>query len=276
MALALAVHASGRRRVLTFRGAYHGSVLSFGGGPSPVNVPHEFVLGDYNDVEGTRALIRAGGLAAVLVEPMLGSGGCIPATHEFLRMLREETAAAQTLLIFDEVMTSRLSPVGVQQLEGITPDLTTVGKYLAGGMSFGAFGGRHDLMATFDPSSPAPLVHPGTFNNNVLSMSAGIAGLTEVLTDDALIALNARGDRLRDRLNAAIPGAGPFTVTGRGSLMTIHHPDPQAKALIFFEFIAAGLWMARRGMITLSLPITDAHCDALVAAFTTTVEEHFR
>ncbi len=188
-------------------------------------------------------------------------------------MLRDETAAAGSLLIFDEVMTSRLSPGGVQQLEGVTPDLMTVGKYLAGGMSFGAFGGRHDLMANFDPSSPAPLVHPGTFNNNVLSMSAGIAGLTEVLTDDALIALNARGDRLRDRLNGI---AGPFTVTGRGSLMTIHHPDPRAKELLFFEFVAAGLWTARRGMITVSLPITDEHCDALAAAFTTTVEEHFR
>src|SRR5205814_9677270 len=141
-ALALAVYVNRRRPILSFRGEYHGSVLSFGDGPSPVNVPHEFVVGDYNDVEGTRALIRRTPLAAVLVEPMLGSGGCIPGTSDFLRMLREETAATGALLIFDEVMTSRLSPGGVQLLEGITPDLTTVGKYLAGGMSLGAFGGR--------------------------------------------------------------------------------------------------------------------------------------
>jgi glutamate-1-semialdehyde 2,1-aminomutase len=272
MALALAVHVTGRRPILVFRGGYHGSVLSFGDGPSPMNVPHEFVIGAYNDVEGTRASLRDTPYAAVLVEPMLGSGGCIPGTTEFLRMLREETSATGALLIFDEVMTSRLSPGGVQLLEGITPDLTTVGKYLAGGMSFGAFGGRHDLMAHFDPSSPSPLVHPGTFNNNVLSMSAGIAGLTQVLTDERLVALNTRGDALRQRLNEV---AGPFTVTGRGSLMTIHHPDPAAKELVFFELVARGLWLARRGMITVSLPIADEHCDALVDAFAAIVEEHF-
>ena len=272
MALALAVHVTGRRPILVFRGGYHGSVLSFGSGPSPMNVPHEFVVGAYNDVEGTRAVIRGTPFAAALVEPMLGSGGCIPATTEFLRMLREETAATGALLIFDEVMTSRLSSGGVQQLEGITPDLTTVGKYLAGGMSFGAFGGRHDLMANFDPSSPNPLVHPGTFNNNVLSMSAGIAGLTQVLTDERLAALNERGDALRQRLNEV---AGPFTVTGRGSLMTFHHPDPAAQELMFFELVGRGLWLARRGMITVSLPITDEHCDDLVTAFGAIIEEHF-
>jgi glutamate-1-semialdehyde 2,1-aminomutase len=272
MALALAVHVTGRRPILAFRGGYHGSVLSFGAGSSPMNVPHEFVVGDYNDVEGTRALIRGTPFAAVLVEPMLGSGGCIPATAGFLRMLREETAATGALLIFDEVMTSRLSPGGVQQLEGITPDLMTVGKYLAGGLSFGAFGGRHDLMTNFDPAGPHQLVHPGTFNNNVLSMSAGIAALTHVLTDERLIALNARGDRLRERLNAV---GGPFTVTGRGSLMTYHHPDPAAQELMFFELVGRGIWLARRGMMTVSLPITDAHCDALVAAFGAIVEENF-
>ena len=75
----------------------------------------------------------------------------------------------------------------------------TVGKYLAGGMSFGAFGGRRELMAAYDPTRPGALFHAGTFNNNVLSMSAGIAGLTQVLTDEALADLNARGDRLARR-----------------------------------------------------------------------------
>ena len=114
MALALAVHASGRPEVLVFRGAYHGGVLSFGDKGSAVNVPHRFVLGDYDDVAGTRELIRAhaGRLGAVLVEPMLGSGGCVPASSEFLRMLRDEATAAGAVLIFDEVMTSRLRAAG--------------------------------------------------------------------------------------------------------------------------------------------------------------------
>ena len=119
-------------------------VLTFGDGPSPVTVPHEWVLADYDDVDGARALIAEHGseLAAVLVEPMLGAGGCVPAHPEFLQALRAESAAVGALLVFDEVMTSRLGPHGLQELVGVTPDLTTLGKYLGGGLSFGAFGGQ--------------------------------------------------------------------------------------------------------------------------------------
>ena len=285
MALALALHHTGRREALVFRGAYHGGVLAFGSGaPSPVTVPHAWVLGDYDDVDGTRALIRARGgrLAAILVEPMLGSGGCIPASPAFLAMLREEATAAGALLIFDEVMTSRLGP------HGVTPDLMTLGKYLAGGMSFGAFGGRAELMAAYDPTRPGALFHAGTFNNNVVSMSAGIAGLSQVLTPDALTQLHARGDRLREALNAAAAELeAPVHVSGRGSLMTIH-PGPRAynaaepvderreqlKRLLFFELLDAGYWIASRGMIALSLPVTDEHCAGFVAAFRAVLDRH--
>lgn len=259
MALALALHHTGRSEVLVFRGGYHGGVLAFGGGePSPVTVPHRWVLGDYDDVEGTRQLIREHELGAILVEPMLGSGGCIPASSAFLDMLREEATNAGTVLIFDEIMTSRLSPGGVSALEGITPDLMTVGKYLAGGMSFGAFGGKRELMANYDPTRPSALFHAGTFNNNVISMSAGIAGLT-VLTDAALADLNARGDRLRAELSNHIP------TTGRGSLMTMHPGDDTLKQLLFFELLDAGHWIASRGMIALSLAITDEDCERFAA-----------
>jgi glutamate-1-semialdehyde 2,1-aminomutase len=223
MALALAVATTGRQRILVFRGGYHGGVLTFGDGPSPVTVPHAWVLADYDDVDGTRELIREHGseLAAVLVEPMLGSGGCVPASDEFLAMLRAETTACGALLVFDEVMTSRLAPGGLQSVVGVTPDLTTLGKYLGGGLSFGAFGGRADLMAAYDPARPGALFHAGTFNNNVLTMSAGIAGLEQVLTDDVLGAVNDRGDRLRALLVEVAAPAG-LHVSGRGSLMTIH------------------------------------------------------
>jgi glutamate-1-semialdehyde 2,1-aminomutase len=281
MALALAVAVTGRRRVLVFRGGYHGGVLTFGDGPSPVTVPHEWVLADYDDAEGARDAIRAAGrdLAAVLVEPMLGAGGCIPASPEFLAVLREETTAAGAVLIFDEVMTSRLAPGGLQSVLDVTPDLTTLGKYLGGGLSFGAFGGRAELMAAFDPTRPGALFHAGTFNNNVLTMAAGIAGLSQVLTDDALDATNARGDRLRESLDALAAPAG-LHVSGRGSMLTIHparHPivastpptEEQAaiKELLFFALVNRGFWLARRGMLTVSLPTTDAMCAGLVTAF---------
>ena len=133
---------------------------------------------------------------------MIGSGGCIAAEPAFLAMLREETQRVGALLILDEVMTSRLAPGGLQSVRGIRPDLTTFGKYIGGGMSFGAFGGRGDIMDLFDPRRPDALPHAGTFNNNVLTMNAGLAGLTEIYTPEAARALNARGDALRERLNA--------------------------------------------------------------------------
>ena len=281
MAIALAVAVTERRKILVFRGGYHGGVLTFGERPSPVTVPHEWVLADYDDVEGTRSVIREHGphLAAVLVEPMLGAGGCVPAGQEFLEMLRTETAACGALLVFDEVMTSRLAPGGLQSLVGVTPDLSTLGKYLGGGLSFGAFGGRADLMAAYDPTRPGALFHAGTFNNNVLTLSAGIAGLEQVLDDATLTAVNDRGDRLRDALDAVARPAG-LHVSGCGSLMALHpapHPilasapltDTQAalKELLFFGLVNRGFWLARRGMMTVSIPTTDAMCDALVATF---------
>jgi len=280
MALALALHHTGRREVLVFKGAYHGGVLAFGSGePSPVTVPHAWVLGDYDDVEGTRALIRERRLAAILLEPMLGSGGCIEASDAFLAMLREEATAAGTVLVFDEVMTSRLPR------RAVVPDLMTVGKYLAGGMSFGAFGGRAELMSHYDPGRPGALFHAGTFNNNVVSLSAGIAGLRDVLTDEALAGLNARGDRLRDALNRASEGL--LHVSGSGSLMTIH-PGPRAynaseppdarrelvKRLVFFELLDRGHWVATRLMLALSLPLTDAQCDEFAGALAAIVARH--
>lgn len=281
MALALAVATTGRRKVLAFRGGYHGGVLTFGEEPSPVTVPHEWLLADYDDVAGTRELVRAHAreLAAVLVEPMLGSGGCVPAGVGLLEMLREETTAAGAVLVFDEVMTSRLAPGGLQSLVRVTPDLTTLGKYLGGGLSFGAFGGRADLMAAYDPTRPGALFHAGTFNNNVLTMSAGIAGLEQVLTDEVLVEVNERGDRLRRALDDLARPAG-LHVSGLGSLMTVHpaaHPviastpltDAQAtvKELVFFALVNRGFWLARRGMVTVSIPTTDELCGDLVAAF---------
>lgn len=288
MALALAIALTGRRKILAFRGGYHGGVMTFGQTPSPVTVPHEWVLGDYNDVDGTRARIRDHGpeLAAVLVEPMLGAGGCVPASQEFLVMLREESTAAGAVLVFDEVMTSRLSYGGLQAATRVIPDLTTLGKYLGGGLTFGAFGGRADLMAAYDPTRPGALFHAGTFNNNVLTMSAGIAGLEQVLDERALIEVNARGERLRLALDEVAETAG-MHVSGRGSLMTVHPAraptiastpltDNQAAArsLVFFGLVERGFWLARRGMLSVSLPITDAMCHDLVAAFADVLETH--
>jgi len=281
MALATAVAATGRKKVLVFRGGYHGAVFTFAAGGSPINVPHEFIVGRYNDAAAAAALIagHAQDLAAVIVEPMQGGGGCIPAEPDFLGTLRAAASEAGAVLIFDEVMTSRLGPHGLGARFGIRPDLTTFGKYIGGGMSFGAFGGRAALLDLYDPRRPDALPHAGTFNNNILTMSAGLAGLTEVYTPEAAEALSEQGEALRKRFNALCRrSAVPLQFTGIGSMMTAHFTaapirspedaggaDPRLKELFFFDLLAAGIWIARRGMINLSLPIGDAGCDRLVA-----------
>lgn len=290
MAIAVAKAFTQRSRVLVFKGAYHGGVLTFAGGASPVNVPHDFLIGRYNDAAGAVSQIQAhaGEIAAVLVEPMQGAGGCIPADPAFLKALRQATVNAGALLIFDEVMTSRLGPNGRQGQLGIAPDLTTLGKYIGGGMSFGAFGGRADVMALFDPRRPGALAHAGTFNNNVLTMSAGIAGLRDIYTAEAALALNALGDGMRERLNAVCRAQGvALQFTGLGSLMNLQatarpiariddtsEGDPRIKDLFFFHMLEAGIYVARRGFTVLSLPIRASHVDQYVQAFEAFVQRY--
>jgi glutamate-1-semialdehyde 2,1-aminomutase len=168
LALSLARVATGKPAIMVFEGGYHGSVLSFVTAVgTPINAPFPVVLATYNDAAGAARAIaeHATELAAVIVEPLQGSAGAIPGEAEFLQAVRQATAAHGILLVFDEVMTSRLSTGGLQQVLGITPDLTTFGKYLGGGLAFGAFGGRADLMSRFDPSRADAIPHGGTFNN---------------------------------------------------------------------------------------------------------------
>ena len=278
MCLSLARAVTGRQSVMAFRGAYHGGFLVFPEGPAPLNAPFRFIMADYNKTEETRILIRenARDLAAVIVEPMIGAGGCMPGHKAFLRMLREESEATGTLLVFDEVITSRLSPGGLQALTGVEPDLTALGKYLGGGLTFGAFGGRADLMDRFDPSRPEALMHAGTFNNNVLTMAAGGAGLSKVLTPDAISTINERGDRLRDTMHECFRREEvAMTATGMGSLMTIHFlqevperpcdlkaQDPRLKRLFHLSMLENGIYLASRGMLALSLPMTNLEIEA--------------
>jgi glutamate-1-semialdehyde 2,1-aminomutase len=280
MALALATHHTGRTKVLVFDGGYHGGVITFAG-HREVNVPHDWVVSTYNDLDAVSEVFAANGsdIAAVLVEPLQGSAGCIPGTRDFLALLRDLCTTHRALLIFDEVMTSRLSAGGAQELHGVLPDVTTLGKYLAGGFTFGAFGGRRDLMAAFDATAGGQLGHAGTFNNNVVSMAAGVATLSKVLTPGVLGATNARGDHLRIELNDLFVHHDiPMCATGSGSLMNLHGTagpvrsvedlrtsDDRWKELFFFAALEAGFYIARRGFIALSIEITNDDIDAFVA-----------
>lgn len=226
-------------------------------------------------------------IAAIIVEPMIGSGGCIPGKPDFLAHLRRRASEIGAVLVFDEVMTSRLfSGGGVQTELGITPDLTTLGKYIGGGMSFGAFGGKKEIMSIYDPRANAskggpPVPHAGTFNNNVLTMAAGSAGLESVFTSAEARSLHARGDALREKLSEISQGT-LLKVTGCGSIMALHFtrrgPDEIANIqdlkdsnyalldLLHLDMLSRGFYIARRGFIALSLALTPPELDAFAAA----------
>jgi len=282
MAVSAARAITGRPKILVFTGGYHGGVFYFRGHGSPLNAPFEYLLGHYNDLASVEALARShrAELAAIIVEPMQGTTGCIPAERHFLAGLRALADETGALLIFDEVMTSRLAPGGLQEAHGVLPDLTTLGKYVGGGMSFGAFGGRADIMERFDPRRPDAFQHAGTFNNNVLTMNAGLVGLTEIYTPERARALNDWGDRLRERLNADIRRHGlAMQFTGLGSMFSVHMTDRPIRSqedaergngalrdLFYFDLVARGIWFAKRGMLALSIALNDADGDKLVEA----------
>jgi glutamate-1-semialdehyde 2,1-aminomutase len=282
MAVSAARAITGRPKILVFEGGYHGGVFYFRGHGSRLNAPFDYLLGRYNDLAAVEGLVRPhrAGLAAILIEPMQGTTGCIPAERSFLAGLRALADETGALLIFDEVMTSRLAPGGLQEVHGVLADLTTLGKYVGGGMSFGAFGGRADVMARFDPRRPDAFQHAGTFNNNVLTMSAGLTGLTEIYTPERARALNDFGDRLRQRLNGIARRHGlAMQFTGIGSMLSVHMTDQPVRSqedaergnaalrdLFWFDLTARGIWFAKRGMFALSIALDDTDGEKLAEA----------
>ena len=282
LALSAARAFSGRTDIIVVVGSYHGGVLTFVGN-SPLNLPFPIHRITYNDTAGAVDLINKLGtsLAAVLIEPMIGAGGGIPATADFLQGLRSATEETGALLIFDEVMTSRLTGQGLHGHYRIKPDLLTFGKYLGGGLTFGAFGGRADIIDCFDPAKANAWPHAGTFNNNVLTMAAGLAGLSEVFTAEVADEFFDRGNDFRvamiDRVSALDL---PVQITGLGSMMAFHFCDTPPSAptgqsaemsrlyeLIHLDMMARGQFYARRGMINMSLPTAEAQLDVFADCF---------
>jgi len=281
MALVTANAVTARDKIMVFEGAYHGGTLSFPPSGSPINVPFDFVIAPYNDISGTTAIFDKHGsdVSAILVELVQGAGGCIPATDEFVAILREQATRHGAVLIFDEVMTSRLGPTGRQGAINITPDMTTLGKYVGGGMTAGAFGGRADIMDRYDPRAKGHFVHNGTFNNNVITLAAGTAGLDKIFTPERAEAFTNSGEAFRQRLNAlGSKHSLPFQTTGHGTLMNIHFVNGEirnvsdlagrnltALDLFHLEMIAAGIYLTRRGYMALSLALTEEDHDSFIA-----------
>ncbi|MDJ0710694.1 MAG: aminotransferase class III-fold pyridoxal phosphate-dependent enzyme [Woeseiaceae bacterium] len=283
MALSTARVVTGRSKVMAFNDAYHGGVMKFLGGACALNVPFDFVLADYNDIDGTAGLIDNTGdeLAAVIVEPILGAGGNIQGNRKFLQMLRQKTKQVGALLIFDEVKTARLGPGGVQAMVGVNADLTTMGKFIGGGLPTGAFGGSKSVMEKYNPKLAGALAHAGTFNNNVCSMAAGCAAMREIYTPERAQEFLEWSEAFRLSLNEMFAKKDvPLYANGFGSMIAIHFNKEPTKRpsditagcqslrpLLHMELLLDGLLIVARGDLFLSLPMDESHLAKAHASF---------
>ena len=236
-ALRLARGATGRARVIKFDGCYHGHADSFlvaaGSGvlthaiPGSPGVPEEIagltISLPYNNLEAVRQAVRQypGEIAALIVEPVAGNMGVVPPRPGFLQGLRQICDAEEILLIFDEVITGfRVAWGGAQELYGVRPDLTCLGKIIGGGLPVGAYGGRRDLMSQVAPSGP--IYQAGTLSGNPVAVAAGLATLQVLQQDGTYGQLEAKGAWLEAELvRAAASGGAEVTINRAGSLLTV-------------------------------------------------------
>ncbi|MCY4473937.1 MAG: aspartate aminotransferase family protein [Chloroflexi bacterium] len=296
---------SGKTMLAKCEGAYHGNhdavqisvtpdVGLAGDGESPDAVlmtrgmtprsADEIVIMPYNDLENAEQVIRthADELAAVIVEPINGQCGMVPAEPEFLEGLRRLTSDLGILLIFDEVIAFRASRGGAQEYYGVTPDLTCFGKVIGGGLPVGAFGGRQDVMSMWDPSqSGGPQVsHAGTFNGNPMTAAAGVATLRE-LSVDVYEDLGKKGDYLRQKLRDVIAEIeAPMGVTGAASLFGIQATpeavrdyrsyatnDSDLLEMVFMGMMNEGYLLSSKCAGNVSAAHSYAELDGFVEAF---------
>ena len=300
MAVRAARQFTGREKILKIEGGYHGShdYVSISvypakddlnpEGPTPVpeysTQPSAIADGvfvvAYNDSLAAEAVIRenADEIACVIMEPIISSIGYVPADISFLEKMRELTKELDIVLIFDEVQSLRVSPGGAQELFGVIPDMTTLGKIIGGGTPVGAFGGRRDIMSAFDPTDGgADLAHAGTFNANPITMRAGEV-VMNALTVDEYERMNALGQILREKLRAVFAEMDvSVTITGVASLFGIHFTDgevknyrdaisadSQMKKAFFLGMLNEGVLLMAGAAGALNVLSTDDHVDELV------------
>jgi glutamate-1-semialdehyde 2,1-aminomutase len=302
-ALRLARAFTGRRRVAKFEGGFHGShelalisVTPPLDAAGPAEAPHsvassagvpdawaeDVLILPFNDLGAVERLLARHGpeLAALIVEPVMGAGGVVPPRAGFLGALRDLTRRHGMLLVFDEIISLRLALGGAQAHYGVRPDLTTLGKIIAGGFPMAAFGGRADVMALLDPRPGAAAIpQSGTFNGAAVCCAAGLAGYGAITPDRQAHVDRLAGD-LRARATALFRRLGVAAqVTGVGSLFNIHFTaepvtdyravargDRRLTSLLALALMNRGVFLAPRGMGCTSSVMTGADVDAFLAA----------
>ena len=242
-ALRLARGVTGRNKILKFEGCYHGHgdslLVKAGSGVAtlglpdspgvPPSVAENTLTAPFNDTASLEEIFDAHGrdLAAVIVEPVVGNMGCVPPAEGYLQHLRDITRRHGALLIFDEVMTGfRLARGGAQELYDVTPDITTLGKIIGGGLPVGAYGASRDIMRHVAPAGA--VYQAGTLSGNPLAMTAGLAVLRRLRDASVYERLEEAGRRLVEGLSEAAREAGVETVTNRvGSMFTTFFTDSE-------------------------------------------------
>ena len=311
-ALRAARAVTGRNKVIKMEGGFHGNteqveisvspnIALAGPAERPIPLPdtqgitdgvlQDVLVAPYNNIEATQRIIEKHkeDVAAVIIEPVMGYSGMIPADKAFLAFLREITTRYGIVLVFDEIISFRLSRGGAQETYGVRPDLTTFGKIIGGGLPIGAFGGREDIMDIFSPKRDHPMHHSGTFNGNTLTMAAGISALNEIDTD--LIGdINGLGYQLRERLQHVFDRTGiRGQVTGVGSLMNVHFSTQEvrdvrtAKAdwdsalplrdLLNLALKNHGIYTPRRVMLCISSPMGEKETETVLGAFEDSLDQ---
>ena len=244
-AIRLARAYTGRDKIIKFAGCYHGHadglLVKAGSGalthgvPTSAGVPESYasetLVADYNDIESVEKFFLANptAIAAIIIEPVAGNMGVVPPAQGFLEALRKITQDNGALLIFDEVITGfRVGLNGAQGLFGVTPDITTMGKIIGGGLPVGAYGGRKDIMEMVAPLGP--MYQAGTLSGNPLAVGAGIATLTELQKPGTFERLDTLAQRLTEGVTAAFQKAEiPSTINRVGSMFTgFFNPGPVA------------------------------------------------
>jgi glutamate-1-semialdehyde 2,1-aminomutase len=230
---------AGRMKMLKIEGGWHGGYDSLhkavsypytkseSAGLNPKTTEDTDAV-PFNDLEVAKKRIRTKEYACMILEPVMGAAGFITPEPGYLQGLREVCDETGTLLVFDEVVTGfRLAPGGAQELYGVKPDLTILGKILGGGFPIGAFCGSTEIMEFLDhwkyPSTEDRVAHSGTFTGNPISMVAGCATLDLLKDGNIYISIDKLGKRIRDGLDDIIQrGKLPATITGVGSVFAIH------------------------------------------------------
>ncbi len=242
----------------------------------PPNVVSDCIIAPFNRSRIAERIVEEHheDLAAIIVEPVQGACGMIPAHPDFLKTLRELACRYRIPLIFDEVISFRLAKGGCQEIHDVAPDLTTLGKIIGGGYPVGGVAGRAELMDLFSPLNPGSIGHSGTFNGNPVSMVAGLATL-KVLTATEIDRINGLGDRLRSNFCRVLEEVGIIAeVTGTGSLGQIHFTNQEVtdwrgaatgradmRTILHLMLMDRGVFAATRAMFNVSTPMGEKEVD---------------